>query len=401
MLLKDLNQTAKPISFAHSTYETPHLSLETNMTCNLNCKACYNLSKDYVKTLDQIKDEVRTAKERRNLETITILGGEPTLHPDLPDIIRFIESQKIFAQLLTNGIVFLDDDDDILLKECIKAGVRRVIIHIDEGQEHYHGDIKAAKKKIFDKLESYKIPFALSITVYNENKLIIPDLITRNMQYRYYDGVIGILERDFRESMHKKPISEDRPKLEEAYHAIADKINVEPCAYLPSSAQNDYITWLIYLFLINNKTGVTYDISPSLFKLSRKLVRMRTGKNPSGGFYSRKTFRLSLIVLFTLQSLLKPSSLGALRKITKGFAGLKNIRMMFITLQNPPEYNSEKGTLQFCYHCPDATIRNGKLIPVCVADFISPLQQDIDLALQYPRHKHEIADVVHKHLNNK
>lgn len=400
MLLKDLHNSTKPVSIAYSSYETSHVSLETNLTCNLKCRACYNQNKDYVKSFEQIKKEIKIATEIRNLETITIVGGEPTLHPKLPEIIRYIEDQKIYAQLLSNGIVFLEDDDDKLLKECIAAGVRRIVIHIDEGQAHYHGNIKKALKKVFDKLESHKVPFALSITVYNENKLGISDLIKRNMHYRYFDGVLGILERDFKESMQKKPTPKSRPKLEDVYHAVADKLEIEPSAYLPSSAQEDYISWMIYLFLINTKTGATFRISPSLFKLSRTLVRMRTGTNPSCGFYSRKTFRLSLIVLFTLQSLLKPSSLGAFRKIIKGSAGLRNIRMVFINLQNPPEYNSEKGILQFCYHCPDATIRNGKLIPVCVADFISPLQQDIDLALQYPGHKHEIADVVHKHLDN-
>ena len=71
------------------------------------------------------------------------------------------------------------------------------------------------------------------------------------------------------------------------------------------------------------------------------------------------------------------------------------------TLNIYNENSVEKGILQFCYHCPDATIRNGKLIPVCVADFISPLQKEIDLAKQYPGHKEEIADVVHRHLDNK
>lgn len=401
MLLKDLNKSARPANFAHSTYETPHLSLETNMTCNLKCKACYNLSKEYVKTFDQIKEEIGIASERRNLETITILGGEPTLHPQLPEIIRYIESKKFFAQLLSNGIIFLEDDEDILLKECIAAGVRRIVIHIDEGQVHYHGDIKLAVKKIFDKLESYKIPFALSVTVYNENKENISELITRHIHYHYYDGVIGILERDFSESMRMKPIREDRPKLEEAYQSVAKKLQVEPCAYLPSSAQADYISWLVYLFLINNKTGVTYDISPALFKLSRKLVRMRTGRNPSGGFYSRKTFRFSLIALFTLQTILNIRTFRGALKVMKESASLKNIRMTFITLQNPPEYNEEKGTIQFCYHCPDATIRNGKLIPVCVADFINPLTSEIELAKQHPRDKNKVTEIVYKHLGNK
>jgi hypothetical protein len=28
--------------------------------------------------------------------------------------------------------------------------------------------------------------------------------------------------------------------------------------------------------------------------------------------------------------------------------------------------------VEICYHCPDATIRNGVLVPVCLADWLPP-----------------------------
>ena len=33
----------------------------------------------------------------------------------------------------------------------------------------------------------------------------------------------------------------------------------------------------------------------------------------------------------------------------------------------------EHGRVQFCWKCPDATIRNGRLVPVCMAGRLSPL----------------------------
>jgi len=68
------------------------------------------------------------------------------------------------------------------------------------------------------------------------------------------------------------------------------------------------------------------------------------------------------------------------RKIS-GFLGLINrsdllnkIRFQNIVIQNAPEYNIRKGKAQICYHCPDATIRNGLLTPVCLADILNPLE---------------------------
>ena len=40
--------------------------------------------------------------------------------------------------------------------------------------------------------------------------------------------------------------------------------------------------------------------------------------------------------------------------------------------QQPAGLN-ENGELEFCAACPDATIRNGLVVPVCVADVLSPV----------------------------
>jgi len=48
-------------------------------------------------------------------------------------------------------------------------------------------------------------------------------------------------------------------------------------------------------------------------------------------------------------------------------------RLHYIAIQVPPEYDDRIHKLRFCYGCPDATIRNGMLTPVCLADLINPL----------------------------
>jgi hypothetical protein len=43
-----------------------------------------------------------------------------------------------------------------------------------------------------------------------------------------------------------------------------------------------------------------------------------------------------------------------------------------IFIQRAPNL-TQNGELEYCNDCPDATARNGRLIPVCIADFVSPV----------------------------
>nr|NIQ17597.1 radical SAM protein [Candidatus Aenigmarchaeota archaeon] len=178
----------KPLKL--SVRETPHLTLETNLTCNIRCRGCYNLYKTYVKPLSQVKSEIDLALQKRNLETITLLGGEPTLHPDLVEIIRYTKSKKVICEMLTNGVVFLEDKNDHLLDEIIRAGLDRIVLHVDVGQSHIHQDIDGVRHRLFRKFEQRRIFFSLSITIYHDNKNEIPSLMKRFARYRYFDGIL-------------------------------------------------------------------------------------------------------------------------------------------------------------------------------------------------------------------
>ena len=68
--------------------------------CNLNCKFCFypNVrNKDL--PLSQI---IEIAKKAPPL--ICLSGGEPTLHPDLPEIITRLKNMGKLVQVLTNGL---------------------------------------------------------------------------------------------------------------------------------------------------------------------------------------------------------------------------------------------------------------------------------------------------------
>jgi organic radical activating enzyme len=376
----------KPLKFPLK--ETPHLTIEPNRNCNIKCRSCYTLNRDYIKSLDDVKKEIDLAIKKRKLETITILGGEPTLHPHIADIIRYIKSKKLKSQILTNGILLLDDENGRFLNQLNSAGVDRILLHIDSGQNHIHKDIDEVRNFLFSKLEKKKVHFALSITIYEESKCILATLVKQYSQYKFFDGILAVLARDPLELQIKKP------ELFDEYESIYHELNMEPTAYIPSNLEDNYISWLIYYFYFNANTCKAASISPVVYRFFRKIYKLMK---------RNELFTISInpslcAFMFFLTGLLEmiryPNKFPTFFKLLNHSCFSRSIRIHFIVIQKPPEFNFEKNQYQICYHCPDATIRNKMLTPVCLADKINPLDSNLKNK-EIPK---DLYQIVYSHL---
>jgi hypothetical protein len=63
---------------------------------------------------------------------------------------------------------------------------------------------------------------------------------------------------------------------------------------------------------------------------------------------------------------------------------MKDFRVQFITVQSPPLIDFAAKRASVCRGCPDATVRNGRLVPVCIADMVSPLNPSLEPQLACP-----------------
>lgn len=95
--------------------------------CNARCRFCFEPSGDY-------QPEVATILRRldwllaNGAEGIHFCGGEPTLHPDLPKIVRHVRHQGASVRITTNGLVLSVD----LLEELHDASATvKVSLHGD------------------------------------------------------------------------------------------------------------------------------------------------------------------------------------------------------------------------------------------------------------------------------
>ena len=320
-----------------------------------------------MKTLAEIKGEIELALKKRNLDTITLLGGEPTLHPHLPDVVAFVKSRNVKCQILTNGVVFLQDDRDRLLDRLLSSGVDRILLHVDSGQSHVHRDLEQVRSRLFRKLERKKAHFSLSLTIYEDDRGSMSGLIKKYAGYRYFDGALAVLATD--PAASGPPIA----SLTGEYRSLDRELGVPPSAYIPSSSRDDRVFWLIYYYFINARTGRTLALSPFVLRLVKGFYRLLKGRQLFSIILEPSRQLPALLCLGVLELFLHPGRIREIAAFIWSSCLRQAVRFQFIAIQTPPGFDPEENRYLICYHCPDATIRNGRLTPVCIADFINPL----------------------------
>lgn len=151
----------------HDYFHT--LTFPFTYRCNFSCEFCYlpnRKKKDF--ELEKIKDMVRNFQG----SFIGISGGEPTLRPELPELIRFIKENNKMSVLYTNGLALEDINYARKLK---KAGLNRVLFSFDGFDSKVyklikisdeHDDILDRKLRALENLKKEKIPVILSMTIY-------------------------------------------------------------------------------------------------------------------------------------------------------------------------------------------------------------------------------------------
>ncbi len=112
------------------------LMLEPLEACNLRCAGCGRV-REYQGVMDRrlSVEEALKAAEIAGAPVVSLSGGEPLLHPQLPEIVRGLIEQKRWVYLCTNGL---------LLREKLEKFPRHrrlcFVVHLD-GTEKVHDHI--------------------------------------------------------------------------------------------------------------------------------------------------------------------------------------------------------------------------------------------------------------------
>ncbi len=119
------------------------LMLEPLYRCNLKCRGCGKIQlADKVPDARLTVEECTGAAEEANVPVVSITGGEPLLHPDIPEVVARLTGRRRFVYLCTNALLL-----EKRIEEFSPSPFLTFSIHLD-GLEDRHDEL-AGRKGIF------------------------------------------------------------------------------------------------------------------------------------------------------------------------------------------------------------------------------------------------------------
>lgn len=147
--------------------DIPYLELVLTTKCNMRCESCNNLmqyfssSNYYMTTLDGIKESLEILLKRvDSIQRLRIIGGEPLLFKELPELITYLDScEKIVGfDIVTNATI---DFSETLL-ERIKKAKRLKKVSISDYSKSPNLKIPFKGREITQKLKSIGVRYAIN-----------------------------------------------------------------------------------------------------------------------------------------------------------------------------------------------------------------------------------------------
>jgi uncharacterized radical SAM superfamily Fe-S cluster-containing enzyme len=168
--------------------------------CNLRCPTCFAESApamSSVAPLDEVLASIDTRLSRENgrIDVLMLSGGEPTLYPQLAELLDAVAARPIVRVLVnTNGLRIAQDDDLLALLTRHRERVE-VYLQFDgesaEASTHHRGaDIRRFKDRALDRLSAAGIFTTLTMTAaLGVNDDEIGYVVKRGLDTPYVGGV--------------------------------------------------------------------------------------------------------------------------------------------------------------------------------------------------------------------
>lgn len=169
-------------------------------TCNLRCPTCFTDSSPDLRNVVPIADvlanvDQRLARENGRLDVLMLSGGEPTLHPELPELIAELTRRPITRILInSNGIRIATDDSllDLLTSYRDRVEVYLQYDGLSEAAHRHHrgGDLRALKRTALQRLSQREIFTTLVMTAaLGVNDSEIGDMVQLALDTPYVGGI--------------------------------------------------------------------------------------------------------------------------------------------------------------------------------------------------------------------
>jgi len=349
-----------------SSRDNANAWVEPTTVCQLKCPFCFRGvgAKGYCpahRPLEEVKHEIETLRKMRNIECVSLAGGEPLLYPQLLDVVRHCHKLRLKVRICSNGLALTAHR----LKELRNAGTNEILIHLDRHQGVYTLDAMKKNRerycKMFREIKGVNLGFMAMIRGFDKEEL---DDLTQF--YKENVDVIRLASFIFtKDSLNPitigKPRTADYTKL---INYLNETYSSKPCAYISKKFTKDVPSWLIYMPIFADKEFAGY-VDDKIYRLSANAYRIVNGRYWFLTDENTATFPRLLPLCFNKQ----------IRTVVKNFIAhaRKNsfrsrMHYQILTVNCGPDLLSKGWDL--CTACPDAMLHNGKLVPSCLYERI-------------------------------
>lgn len=157
----------------------PDIVVEVTAACNRACTGCYapnvvsnkraedlmKLNPELFLSVEKMKDLI-TFWELPAPSIVSVRGGEPSLHPNLPEILKDLKYLSRCVVLETHGRWLLSKDRSLYQNLIDSVSEEKVTVKVSF--DSMHGLSPIDLKEITDVLSLNEIPFLIAITEDNE-----------------------------------------------------------------------------------------------------------------------------------------------------------------------------------------------------------------------------------------
>jgi hypothetical protein len=367
--------------------DNPIAWLEPTQACNLACDGCYRENVKQHKSLDEVQGDLDVFARLRNFDGVSIAGGDPLMHPELPAIVRRVTAMGRKAIINTNGLALTKD----LLLELKAAGLVGMTFHVDSRQgrpgwrDKTEVQMNELRSTYADLVASVGgLACAFNSTVYEETLHEVPDLVDwagRNVGKVH--TMVFILFRaaaleqfDYFAGGKKVDVSslvygeQRKERLDLNAREVVDVIrerhpDFSPCAYLNGTAQPDSFKWLLSMRVASARK--TYGwVGPKFLEMTQSAYHLWAGRYMSYAPPSMLSVGRSVLLgAWPLDRGVRNAAAawaGTLAR--RPLEAFRELHLQSILVIQPSEM-LEDGTANMCDGCPDMTVHDGKLVWSC------------------------------------
>jgi hypothetical protein len=358
--------------------------LEPTAKCNLHCEGCYRANVNQHKSLEEVAEELDVFERYRNVDGVSIAGGDPLTHPRVVDIVRMVAERGRKPILNTNGLALTED----LLKDLKRAGLEGLTFHIDSKQgrpkwknktEQETNELRLHYAEMVARVGG--LGCAFNSTVYDDTLDAVPDLVawaqkhidivhvmvficyrqaTLQGQFDYYAGGEKI---DMAPLAYSEEIPDYRVDISapEVVAKIRERFpEFSPCAYLNGTEKPDSFKWLLSGRLGTSKRIYGY-VGPKMMELTQTWHHLTTGRYLAYSPPSVLRRGKSMLLLSPIDRGIRQAFHRALRDPRVWFRRMHFQSFMIIQ----PIDILDDGRQNMCDGCPDMTAYKGRLAWSC------------------------------------